>query len=689
MAATFAGIEIGRTGLNISQLGLDVTSHNIANVETPGYTRQRIIQTAYDPFSTIGRLIPVSEALVGGGVRVKILDQIRSAYLDRRYRTENTTNAYWLKRTEGLTYLESYFDNVNEETSFSYSIAKFFEAIKILAEDPVEGAPRKLLQTAGMDLTQQLSDVYRGLIDLQDTHNQAVKITVEDINRIANEIVELNKSIYGFEVTGYIANDLRDKRNLLLDELSSLIDIEYREEPDSKGGTKLVVEIGGKTLVDHDISNKLDVALGPNAINGEDDVWVPVWAANPTLVPKIDAFGQYSAYFNGLDGSINSLVFNASVNRTIQTDVQNAVKRINEIAAEFAKITPEWDPSFAINPANMPPDAYLLYNELTSLVGNVDIFAMQPNPWDWCVHTGINIGGVDFVYACSDQVNAQSVHGYARIESDVVYSTPEPLEVKNGELKAYLDLRDSDDAKTPGIPYYIEMLNNLARALVQEINEVHREGYTDPPGGGSESGINFFWAKDSAGNYLPGAWLDDLGNPPASPADVDMRDPVTGKRIYNYVLDISQVTAKNICLSEEVTTSVYNIACSTTKIVKQGLPNELQEGNNKNMNLLYELFLKNNITVNGVDIGGFDSYMTSIRFDVGNTLSFAKKTAINSTTLLLAAENQRVSVSGVSLDEEMINMVKYQHAYSGASRVITAIDEMLDKLINGTGRVGL
>ena len=91
----------------------------------------------------------------------------------------------------------------------------------------------------------------------------------------------------------------------------------------------------------------------------------------------------------------------------------------------------------------------------------------------------------------------------------------------------------------------------------------------------------------------------------------------------------------------------------------------------------------------GVGIGSFDSYVTTIRFDVGNTLSFAKKAAETANVLTISAENQRLSVAGVSLDEEMVNLVKYQHAYSGAARVITAMDEALDRLINNTGRVGL
>ena len=543
MRATFFGLEIGKTGLTLSQLGLDVTGHNIANVDTRGYTRQRIVSTAYDPYATIGRALPVNQAHVGGGVRVKILDQIRSAYLDRRYRTENTVNSYWQKRTEGMRYLESYFDNVNEETSINYSIARFFQAMKVLAEDTVEGAPRTLLQTAGKDLAQQLNIIYQGLVDLQETQDKAVTVTVDQINRIADEIAQLNKAIYGFEITGHIANDLRDKRNDLLDELSGFIDIEYRDYPDGKGNTKFEVSIGGKVLVDHVDTWKLGVTEMDNPISefgttGRALVWEPVWMKyDPTT---------------------------------------------NEFIPDRAK----------------------------------------------------------------------------------------PLVIKGGELKAYLDLRDGNgvDGNSKGIPYYLEMMNNLARALIQEINAVHREGYNDHPVEGSTNGIDFFWAKDENGDYYT----------------IDLNDPAN--------LDL--VTAGNICLSKLVEDNAYNVACSSVQIVKKGEPHELQRGNNEIMNALYALFLKKDISLgdaltDGVSIGSFDGYATSIRFDVGNTLNSSIKTSENSNTLTIAAENQRVSVSGVSLDEEMTNLIKYQHAYNGAARVITAMDDALDRLINGTGRVGL
>jgi len=603
LRSTFFGIEIGKSGIVTSQLGLDVTGHNIANVDTKGYTRQRIVSTAYDPFTNIGRALPVMQARVGGGVRVLIHDQIRSAYLDRRYRTENTANSYWQKRTESLTYVESYFDNVKAETSINYSVANFFEAIKVLSEDSVEGAPRKLLQTSGQDLVQQLNSIYEGLIDLQKIQNQAVDVTVGEINRITAEIVELNKVIYGFEITGSIALDLRDKRNLLLDELSSLIDIEYREVRDIYGGTIMIVETDGRELVNHDNRLTFGVRLVDNTITGEDKVFIPCW---------LDKYGEMyvAKYDNG------NPIYEVDDDDQLILDIEG-------------------------NPIPVIDSSY------------------------------------DFI-------------------------------PKGGELKAYIDMRDNSGVELSGIPRYIDMLNDLARALVQEINSVHVLGWTDPPGATSKTNVEFFGAKDDTGAYLQiGYWVvaatdvpvdttyvnefgQYLDGPAPGGAVIDLfATDASGEPIYKYVTDTSLITAKNICLSQAVKASEFSIACSTVKIVKQGGPEELQRGNNENTNMLYKLFEKSNIRVGTVDIGSFDGFITGLRFDIGNSLSFSKKSADNFNVLTIAAENQRLSIAGVSLDEEMTEMIKYQHAYSGSSRVITAMDEMLDKLINGTGRVGL
>jgi len=595
MRATFFGLEIGKTGLTTAQFGMDVTGHNISNLDTAGYTRQRIVSTAYDPFSTIGRFAPVGQGLVGGGVRVQILDQIRSAYLDRRFRTESNAHAFWDTRAQSLSYIESFFDNVNEKTSINYSIAQFFESMKILAEDPVSGAPRTLMQTSAMDLVQQLNLIYQGLIDFQKVENKAVETKVGDINRMAEDIAALNKAIYTFEITGMIANDLRDKRNLLIDELSTYVDIEYEEYPDPLTkdmiGIKhdmLRIRVAGEVLVDHDRFNTLGVGRSDNVLGDDEE---------PRAVP----------YWMHLGG-----------HNPMGDDLESAKLNMNMI--------------------------------------------------------------------------------------------------RGGQLKAHIDMRDGMgggvNSADRGVPYYIEMINNLARSLMQQINAQHIQGWSDNPNG-TETDIHFFsinvwnpvtqeYDVEKLGTI---AYFDKDGLPV-----VDQDDPDYAYKTYTLSnAELKRITAKNLTLSEDIQDSAFNIAASSMPVGRpladgtSGDPEELQRHNNINMNALYDLFRKTGMTVftdevdpvTGEliyvrrDIGSFDDYGTTIRFDVANTLHTAKQSAETSRILTLAANNQRTAVAGVSLDEEMVGLVKYNHAYNGAARVITAMDDLLDRLINGTGRVGL
>ena len=574
--STFFGLEIGRTGLTTAQFGLDVTGHNIANLDTEGYSRQRIVSTAYDPFATIGKYAPVNQALVGGGVRVQILNQIRSAYLDRRFREESTTHSYWDTRAQRLSYIESFFDNVNEKTSINYTIGEFFRSMTLVAADPVAGAPRTLMQTSAMDLVQQLGMIYQGLIDFQKVENNAVETKTGDINRIAQDIRDLNVAIYTFEITGMIANDLRDKRNLLVDDLARYVDIDYEEYPDPFGHSMFRLRVAGETLVDHDRFTTLGLAYVDNVLgDSEDKVAIPYW---------------------------------------------------------LHRVPTGFDPS--------EPDLDILSG--------------------------------------------------ARLDMS---------RIKGGELKAHMDMRDERDggidSTKRGIPYYIEKINDMARALVVEINSVHVQGWSDHPEH-SRTGIMFFDDGFAEFGIQTVFFLDADGNELPEPVDPD--DPAIASAIYYIDMDSAEaqealmsITAKSIALSQQIVDSPYNIAAASTRIGRadDGTPIELQRHNNENMRDLYKLFSRTDFSVMGRPIGGFDEYATTIRFDVGNTLHTAKQAAETSRILSLAAENQRTAIAGVSLDEEMVGLVRYNHAYNGASRVITAMDDLLDRLINGTGRVGL
>lgn len=219
-------------------------------------------------------------------------------------------------------------------------------------------------------------------------------------------------------------------------------------------------------------------------------------------------------------------------------------------------------------------------------------------------------------------------------------------DLTGGNLKGYFDLRDGDSADNMGIKYFLNELDTFARGIVKGYNDVHNKGYTIPDttnGNTSTDGVNFF---------------DDLG-------------------------DIDKVNASNMALSEDIVKSIWNIAASDKEI---NFDNDNSQVGNNNIALeLVQVATKSDLDY----IGNTDNFLAGIVSDLGVTADQANQMYDNQYNIITNVDNLRLSVSGVSLDEEVTYLIQYQKAYQASARVMTAIDQMLDKLINGTGSVGL
>jgi flagellar hook-associated protein 1 FlgK len=201
-----------------------------------------------------------------------------------------------------------------------------------------------------------------------------------------------------------------------------------------------------------------------------------------------------------------------------------------------------------------------------------------------------------------------------------------------------LEMITGKDANTPGIPYYMEQLNQLARQIAEAVNAVHVEGYTYPHDGiGSANGIRFFAVPDNS-------------------------------------LDL--ITAGNLALDDKILESVYNIAGSSE-------PVDLGSGSTETGNNVIALRLFN--TLND---GNFFGKLNSIVGHLAIEIDSSKSVLDTRQSLLNSVDRQRTSISGVDLDEEATNLIVYQQTYAACARVVTTIDEMLNVLINGMGLVG-
>lgn len=242
--STFQGLEIVKTGLFVSQQALDLTGHNIANANTPGYTRQVLDMSSIAPPTTFGMYDQWGKA-IGGGVSIQDIRQIRNQFLDNQYRRENKFLGEWETKSETLSAIEDIF-NEPSDSGINTVLNDFFNSLQELSKNPESLTVRAEVRERGIALANTFNTVYQHLYDKESELNSTILSDVAEINSYADRISKLNNEIYRFELTGQTANDLRDQRNLLVDQLSKLVNITTYE--DSNGNFR--IDIAGQALVD-------------------------------------------------------------------------------------------------------------------------------------------------------------------------------------------------------------------------------------------------------------------------------------------------------------------------------------------------------------------------------------------------------------------------------------------------------
>lgn len=250
MRTTFGSFNIATSGLFASQRSLDITSHNISNCNTEGYSRQIALQKATMP--TYGD----PTGVLGTGVETYDIIRMRSSYLDVKYWGQNKTYQEWNVKQEKLETLEGVF-NEPSNTGVRVVMDEFFTALEELSKQPGGSTCRVAVVEKANMLTTTINRNGHELVNSIRDVNFSIKNKVSEVNSLAEQIANLNKHIFNFELGGNKANDLRDQRNVLLDKLSSVVNIMVTEIPGPNGNNYMDVKIGGITLIDHIDYNKL------------------------------------------------------------------------------------------------------------------------------------------------------------------------------------------------------------------------------------------------------------------------------------------------------------------------------------------------------------------------------------------------------------------------------------------------
>lgn len=230
MAGTMARMYIGTSGLQANQYALNTTSHNLANIKTTGFSRQQVLLTDYH----YQRLLvsDVGNNQTGTGTRYRASRQVRDELLDRQYRAENGRKAYYTTMFDNIYEVQDYFGEL-EGSTFQDCMEDIWSAFEELAKDTNNVVNRSTLVAYAGNYISKAEEIYKSLVTYQENLNTEIENQVNKINDLAHKIYDLNKVIAKIEASDIEkANDYKDQRNIYLDDLSALIDIDIHENAD-------------------------------------------------------------------------------------------------------------------------------------------------------------------------------------------------------------------------------------------------------------------------------------------------------------------------------------------------------------------------------------------------------------------------------------------------------------------------
>ncbi len=245
MRSTFHGLETARRALFTQQTAIQTTGHNIANVNTPGYSRQRVNFTPTEPYPKPGLNRPAIPGQIGTGVQAGEIQRIRESFLDIQYRAETSKFGYWDTRHAALEKME---DIMNEPTEdgLAKTLDRFWTALQDLSVQPEDSGARSVVRQRGIAIAETFNYTSDSLKAIQRDMKGEIDVTLSEVNSLTRQINNLNKQISAVEPHGYLPNDLYDQRDTLIDRLSQIANIKV--EPVRSGGQSLDIAEGKFTI---------------------------------------------------------------------------------------------------------------------------------------------------------------------------------------------------------------------------------------------------------------------------------------------------------------------------------------------------------------------------------------------------------------------------------------------------------
>ena len=704
MAVGFSSYQIARSGLTVSERGLYVTGHNLSNVNTPGYTRQQLMIESSPYYTTYTK---TGLQQLGLGADIQETRQIRHTFLDTIYRNENMSLGYWQSRSKALEDIQAILGDPMG-AGIQNTMNQFWDSWQELSKEPDSLTARALVRQRSEALIYQFNQIGTQIDRLQSDLNEEIRVRITDLNSITKDIAKLNNQIMSQEINGDAANDFRDQRNYLLDKLSSLCDAQVYEGQDGQ----VEITLGGYFLVSKSTSTELYVEA--NATNGL--FYTPMLAGTDIVVPiksgtikgLLEARGEVS----GIKGSYEngSPREKADITLAIDTSVgsgSGASEYLSKLKASMETYIDD------LKKSGMDFNIRIVTMNNTSSVFNGKVYSSSD------IDSLLTDAGFDSLFNESSDA-AASMGGFISALEDI--NAVNGFRADATKMAVMFTNKSIDgDVGSPltDATAYIERLNALGvktSVVTSEIYYEQGESSTEPgweeitkkTGGklfdidkDADSFGNLVISTNRELNRQLNAVMSNIQTSNNIVSDIRTK---LNAMVNSFVREINYIHQNGYTLDgkegsvffepidDKYPMELGNIRLSDSLLSDKGLNNIVAGATNAKGDNSIALKIANlrssDILEDNTGEVSIDTYYRSLILDIGNRGQLANTTTNSQTNLVNAANNQRTSISGVSMDEEMANMMKFKYSYSASSRCLNVIDQMIETVILKMGLAG-
>ncbi|MCR5762157.1 MAG: flagellar hook-associated protein FlgK [Treponema sp.] len=622
MSGSFAGIEIGKRSLMAHSTQIQTAGHNISNADTEGYSRQRVKVSTMDPLYRPDLERAELAGQIGQGTKIESIERIRDELLDSRIIAQTNEESYWNTRNDYYAMIEQIY-NEPDEVSVRSNMDKFWQSWQELSADPSNNAARDAVVVRGQSLTNSIKQQNNNLIAISNQVNGDIDSTVKQVNDLTRQIADVNGEIVRSKAMGDNPNDLMDRRDLMVEKLGNLINVTVvRTDPD-----EFLVHTDGQMIVQGSEYRQIDEVTDLDNKGYSRLVWHDT---------------QVDAYFRG--GSLGALV------ELRDKDLRSELQSLDTMALNFADFVNDIHRN-AIGKNNVTGlDFFTEHPFVENTNGNYDRNGDGTEDASYIFRmTGTNSLRPQEQIGLQGTMTFNSASGTVSVDyypADTVEDLVNRINDSNGEVKAYLDrnsklvLKATTSESMSNPDFVIRHVEDSGMFLT---------GYT---------GI-------LRGSGADGAY--DFNRANAIDALADAQFAVTP------VMNPSGYLVVNPQVEQD------------SSSVAAAFANSQGRADQDDGRAAVEIAaIRNTKMMVGTD-RTFDDYFADTVTRIGLKGEQAENQLASKNAIMNDLRDLRDSISGVNINEELADIIKFQYGYEAAAKFISVQDELLNTLINRVG----